>query len=222
MKHSDSRQGILNHIQSSLLSHAPASSNPYPAHRRPAIEEIGSEKSAERFVEMLEKVGGEGHILDSREAAVSILRGIIGRAHGQKVLVPPVAELEGLDVPRLLQEAQATLLRPAEVAQSEAAEAALGITTAQAGIADTGTVVLWHDTSEGRLAALLAPVHVVLLRRPRIYPDKITYLAACMQDGLDLGATPMTWVTGPSLTADIEKVLVRGAHGPRQVIVLIF
>lgn len=186
------------------------------------IEGIGDETCLQRFVDMLQAVGGEGYILSGEEAALSMLRGLIGEAHGQAVLVPPDAEPNELAVSRIIQEMGATLMRPGHVALTESSAAALGITVAQAGIADTGTVVLWHDCAQGRLAALLPPTHAVLLKRSEVFPDKLTYLHEMQRRGVDLGGTPMTWVTGPSLTADIEKVLVRGAHGPRRVIVLLY
>lgn len=156
------------------------------------------------------------------EAALSVLRSLLCDDRGKDVLIPSDLELERQAVPRLIEESGCTVLRQEETSLEQAAQAAIGITTAQAGIADTGTIVLHHSFDRGRLAALLPPVHVALLRRDRIYPDKVSFLAAARTGGTDLGATPMSWVTGPSLTADIEKVLVRGAHGPRKLIVLLY
>lgn len=189
---------------------------------QPESEKVGSESCLRCFVDMLQAVGGEGHILNGEEAALGMLRGLIGEVHGQAVLVPPDAKLDELAVPRIIEEMGAKLMRPGHVILAESSVAALGITVAQAGIADTGTIVLWHDSEQGRLASLLPPAHAVLLKRSEVFPEKMTYLREMRNRGIDLGGTPMTWVTGPSLTADIEKVLVRGAHGPRRVIVFLY
>ncbi len=186
------------------------------------IDDRGNEVTLQCFVEMLHLTGGEAHILANDEAALSVLRSLLCEDRGSGVLMPADLELERQAVPRLVEEAGCKVLRREEVSLEEAAGAAVGITTAQAGIADTGTIVLFHSFERGRLAALLPPVHVAMLRRDRVYPDKASLLAGMRADNIDPGATPMTWVTGPSLTADIEKVLVRGAHGPRRLVVLLY
>lgn len=191
--------------------------------RRPDPDGIGGEASLKRFAERLNGVGGEARILQDEEAAVSVLRGLIGEIPaGSGVLMSDDPELLRLAVPRLISECGARRIHPGNAALPEAAEASLGITTAVAGIADTGTIILRHTANTGRLSALLAPFHVALLSRRTIFPDKITYLRSLRNPKLELGSDPMTWVTGPSLTADIEKVLIRGAHGPRRVVVLIY
>jgi len=218
----DTKSSVLNAIRQALAKSVPEAAGGSSYNRQPKPNGSGTEPVLQHFVQMLDKVGGEGHILDGEEAAISVLRGILGAVRGQGVLFPPDSELERLGLQRLQEESSVRTLRMSEITLEEAAEAALGITTAQAGIADTGTVVLLHTEPRGRLAALLAPMHVVFLKKNVVYPDKITFLDQARQGGLDLAATPMTWVTGPSLTADIEKVLVRGAHGPHRVVVLLY
>lgn len=190
--------------------------------RQPRTDLAGTAAVLQCFAEMLVKVGGEAHLLDGEEAAVSVLRSLLGELNGQTILLPLDPEIERMGLSRLAAEAGVKVLHPGEVPVDQTASAALGVTTAQAGIADTGTVVLLHTAERGRLAALLAPVHVVFLRKELIYPDKITFLSEARRLKLNLGGVSLTWVTGPSLTADIEKVLVRGAHGPRRVVVLVY
>jgi len=217
----DSRTKILSDIQKAVGEGQAMQGLSYVAD--PGLPDaIGTETTLQRFVEMLRQVGGEGHILNDEEAAISMLRAILGEFRGKTMLMPPSAELDRLCVPRLAQECDVEVLCSGSAAWSEAESANFGITVAQYGIADTGTVALRHDSASGRLAALLPPVHVVVLRRKDIFPDKATFLARMRGRSADLGANPMTWVTGPSLTADIEKVLVRGAHGPGRVIVLVY
>ena len=228
MEQSDrSKAEILGRIKEAVANAEPPTAPPQKAAKIARPEDAGSELTLQCFSEMLQLVGGECHILAGEEAAVSVLRGLLSEVRGEGILVCSDPELEKQAVPRVIEEAgcevfwQAVRLSRGGISLEQAAKAAIGITTAQAGIADTGTVVLHHTAERGRLAALLPPVHVVFLKRDRVFPDKISYLAAVRQEGFDLGATPTTWVTGPSLTADIEKVLVRGAHGPRRLIVLL-
>ncbi|RJP75391.1 MAG: hypothetical protein C4524_11780 [Candidatus Zixiibacteriota bacterium] len=188
----------------------------------PHPEQAGSAETLDRFRLMLEKVGGEAVILAGDAEVAAHLGALLQSAATSTVLLPPDPELERLEVARLIREAGAAALNPQGATVDVAAQADMGITTAQAGIADTGTVALWHTAERGRWAALLPPCHVILLRRDRVYPDKLSWLEAMRREGVDLGAVPLTWVTGPSLTADIEKVLVRGAHGPRRVVALVY
>ena len=83
-----------------------------------------------------------------------------------------------------------------------------GITTATAGIAETGTVLLSDNDSSSRLAALAPWVHVAVLDPNTIHPDIGSALAALPKD------PNIIWVTGPSKTADIEGILIEGVHGP--------
>ncbi len=97
----------------------------------------------------------------------------------------------------------------------------VGLTAAAAGLARTGSVALFADRDQGRLASLLPPVHYVLLRPEQILPDIAAWLAA---DGVGeriAGSSNTMIITGPSRTADIAQTLTLGAHGPREVHVVL-
>jgi L-lactate dehydrogenase complex protein LldG len=222
---SDSRSRILADIAQALARHpveAGTSSADATAYPHPELDPAGSETALRRFAESLAKVGGECHIMNDEEAALSKLRGIMGECHGQSVLVPPDGELDRMGVARIALETGCFVQDPQISPLEVASMAAVGITVAFGGISDTGTIVLVHATSADQLSALLPPNHIVLLKRLSIYPDKLSLIAELHTSGFDFGAAIMTWVTGPSLTADIEKVLVRGAHGPRRVVALVY
>jgi len=91
-----------------------------------------------------------------------------------------------------------------------------GVTMAQWGIAETGTIVLDADAATARAASLVPPLHVALLPRSRVLPDLDAALAVLPQPV----PHAVTLVTGPSRTADIELQLVVGVHGPRALIVV--
>ena len=222
---SDSRSHILADIAQALAKHpvkAGASTADSTAYPRPELEPAGSEATLQRFSENLTKAGGECHILKDEEAALSQLRAILGECHGQSVLVPPDAEIERMAVSRIVLETGCLAVNPQQNSLDMASRAAIGITVAYCGIADTGTLCLIHATLADQLSGLLPPIHLVLLNQRSIYSDKASFLTVMKIGGVDLGTMKMTWVTGPSLTADIEKVLVRGAHGPRRVVVLVY
>jgi iron-sulfur cluster protein len=90
------------------------------------------------------------------------------------------------------------------------------VTACTAGIAETGTVVLNSDNSEGRrIITLLPDHHVAVIREDQIVrdvPDVIALLNPLR---------PQTWISGPSATSDIELSRVEGVHGPRKLDVII-
>jgi L-lactate dehydrogenase complex protein LldG len=93
------------------------------------------------------------------------------------------------------------------------------VTGCTAAIADTGTLVL--TGSDGRRALTLVPdLHVCVVREDQIVgsvPEGIAIAAA----GIRADGTPVTLVSGPSATSDIELKRVEGVHGPRRLVVLI-
>ena len=98
-------------------------------------------------------------------------------------------------------------------------EVPAALTAARAAIAETGTLVLWPDAREPRLMSLVPPVHVVLVDAARVYD---TFYEAMGADGWAHGLpTNALLVSGPSKTADIQQTLAYGAHGPRELVVLV-
>jgi L-lactate dehydrogenase complex protein LldG len=91
------------------------------------------------------------------------------------------------------------------------------LTTASAGIADSGTIVLHHTGSEGRrVLSLLPDWHLCILRANQIVETLPEYFECCTKPpGL------ATYISGPSATADIEMTRVKGVHGPRFLNVII-
>jgi L-lactate dehydrogenase complex protein LldG len=99
--------------------------------------------------------------------------------------------------------------------------AGIGVTRATAGVAETGSILVHLDEVEARLLGMLPEIHVALLHQDTVVDS--------LEDGLlltrylilrsSLQGRPSycSWVTGPSRTADIERVLTIGVHGPREL-----
>ncbi len=98
-----------------------------------------------------------------------------------------------------------------------AREAEVGVTGADWGLAETGSLVLLTGPTQDRLLSLLPPVHVALLPEDRILTD-IEALFEC----LDEVPSALIFITGPSRTADIEQTLTPGVHGPGVVYVVLY
>jgi L-lactate dehydrogenase complex protein LldG len=166
-----------------------------------------------RFGERLAAVGGRLHVPRDGDAA-AVLADIL-RANGARTLLhSDAAEVTALLAdPRLA----GTTPVPATADRAELLAADVGLSAAQWGIAETGTLVLDAALERHRCASLLPQVHVALLRPSRIL--------ATLGETLKTLARPLapcvTLVTGPSRTADIELKLVVGVHGPRELHVLL-
>jgi hypothetical protein len=94
----------------------------------------------------------------------------------------------------------------------------LSVSSALKGIAETGTIVHQVDLGTGRMLSVLPPAHLVLLSES----DLLSNVAeACEQLSLGENGSLTTFATGPSRTADIEKTLVLGVHGPHRWYVIL-
>jgi L-lactate dehydrogenase complex protein LldG len=90
------------------------------------------------------------------------------------------------------------------------------LTTCAAAVADSGTIVLDAGPGQGRRAATLLPdLHVCVVEAAQV----VSSLPEVMPR-LD-PRRPLTWISGPSATADIEMIRVQGVHGPRRLTVVL-
>src|SRR5688572_5577009 len=95
----------------------------------------------------------------------------------------------------------------------------VGITSADYALADTGTLVMLASPQEARLISLLPPEHIALVPRERILTG-LDELFSILPKPAEQTSS-MVLITGPSRTADIEQILVRGVHGPGQITVIV-
>lgn len=94
-----------------------------------------------------------------------------------------------------------------------------GLTLSRASIAETGTVVLWSGPQSPRLLSLVPPVHIVVVNAHQVVD---TLFDLMHQQGWSAGMpTNVVLVSSPSKTADIQQTLAYGAHGPKQLIVML-
>ena len=104
-----------------------------------------------------------------------------------------------------------------DVTRENAAKSRIGVSEMEWGLADTGTVVQDATDPVQRLVSTLPEIHVALLPSDRVLPGLADVLPR-----LDPGRVPyISFITGPSRTADIERVLTIGVHGPSRLVLVV-
>jgi L-lactate dehydrogenase complex protein LldG len=104
--------------------------------------------------------------------------------------------------------------------RSRANDLYTGFTRADYGIAETGSLVLDSTSEDLRLATMLSEVHVVVLPKANLVPDSLA-LQETLAGRFRRPPCYMSFITGASRTADIERVLTIGVHGPQELHLLL-
>lgn len=172
----------------------------------------------ESFRARAEAVSAEVHRVESAAEALEFVVSLLGRegvgdAPGARAVWCEGAILRGLD-PRAL-----TARVPGlsfDVTRDRAADARVGVTEFDWALADTGTLAQDATDPRLRLASTLPETHVALVRTAGLLPD----LAALLEQVDPVRMRYVACVTGPSRTADIERVLTIGVHGPKKLVIV--
>jgi len=102
------------------------------------------------------------------------------------------------------------------VSRQSAADAKIGISEMGWALADTGSLVADQTAVEQRLASTLPAIHIAIIGTDRILADK----AAVFTRISPATSRYIAFITGPSRTADIERVLTIGVHGPKRLVIV--
>ena len=205
-----SRDNILHRIRTGVGRSAgqpPAAPPPV----RLLIPEVGL---AARIASVIARV----EALAGKAAVTSDPRAFVAEAIAGKTAVasnaPFLAECGIVGLPQV----RSGITDPEEL-REVCASADVGITSADYVLADTGTLVMLASPREARLVSLLPPAHIAVVPRERILTGLDELLTLLPKPAEQTSS--MVLITGPSRTADIEQILVRGVHGPGQITVVI-
>ncbi len=202
------RDEILGRVRSALADRPELPEVPWE-YGRPVS--TGDLDLVDRFVERVTDYRARVDVVDRNEAGDAIATALGDARHvvGDRTLReswPSDAEVEWLDA--------------ADLTSTELDRVDAVVTTATIGIANTGTLVLDHGRGQGRRAASLVPdVHVCLVSADQIVSDVPEAVARITELGAQ--THPLTWISGPSATSDIELSRVEGVHGPRTLRVIV-
>ena len=208
-----SREHMLHKVRTALGRSVgqPVAEAPAP---RLVIPEISMEDRIQRFFAAIERLAGKTYRAASKQDACRYVADRIGDSPAIASNAAFLAECgitslpnvrSGWTDPAALREACATL--------------PFGITSADYALADTGTLVMLPGNGESRLVSLLPPAHLAIVPQERILTgldELLTVVPLPVED-----RSAMVLITGPSRTADIEQILVRGVHGPGEIHVIV-
>jgi len=208
-----SREKILHKVRTALgRSAGQEPTAPPPA--RICVPEISPEARIESFVCALQALNGKTLIASSRQEALDYAARL---AEGKDVVVSNSTFLRECGLTALPD--VRTGFTDRDELRGACAMAGLGITSADYALADTGTLVMISSAEEARLVSLLPPVHLAVVPRERLLSglDELLTLLPLPAER----SSSMVLITGPSRTADIEQILVRGVHGPGEIHVIV-
>ena len=174
------------------------------------------ENGMDTFIEVARRVGAE---VVCPKTVGEAVRYIASRAGGS-VLLPRFASGERLGLEEEFRKAGCEVIG-GPFAADVAKGAAAGVTGANFAIADTGTLVLESTDETLRLATTLPEKHFALLDRSKIVADALEAVPHLRTMQAARPATYTAYISGPSRTADIERVLTIGVHGPKQLHILL-
>ncbi len=208
-----SRDHILHKVRTALGRSAaePPGEAPAPWLRVP---ESAVDDRVESFCAALEKLAGKTYRAVSRADAREYVERLIA---GRKAVASPAALLVECGITGLT--GVESGFHDKDAWRAACAAADIGITAADYALADTGTLVMLASSGEPRLLSLLPPMHVAVLARERLLTglDELFTLLPVPS----AATSSLVFITGPSRTADIEQILVRGVHGPGEIHVVL-
>ena len=164
-----------------------------------------------RFAEVFQSRGGKFHFVEHSDLFLDVAKNLVAEA-GWKELACYDATIQGW-----LKAAEI----PFEATDKRITQVEVSFTLCEALLARTGSIFVSCQMGGGRRLTIYPPIHVVVAFASQIVPDLpegIAYLRQLHPEGLP---SMVSLVTGPSRTADIEKTLVLGAHGPNELHVIL-
>lgn len=171
--------------------------------------------SFEDFKRRAEAVSTEVYLTNIKDAK-TILQEIFKRENAKNIIAFKSSLVDNLDIDKIAKDMNINLFF--EGGKKEANIADIGISEMECALAETGSVIEWSYPVWKRLVSAMPVVHIALVNSGRIVKD-FEALFDLLKEKFESGH--ISFITGPSRTADIERVLTIGVHGPSKLIVMI-
>jgi L-lactate dehydrogenase complex protein LldG len=209
---SSAREEVLARVRRALAT-VPAEERPSDVPVPRGYLEREPEATLERFVERVGEYRAGVRVVATGGVADAVAA--VCRSHGVRRVVVPV------DVPAEWLPEDVEAVADANLSADELDAIGAVLTGCALAIAETGTLVLDAGPRQGRRAlTLVADVHVCIVEAEQVV-DGVPAAFRRLADGLRTKRLPLTLVSGPSATSDIELSRVEGVHGPRRLEVIV-
>ena len=208
-----SRENILHKVRTALGRSAGQAAADLPPVRL-RVPEVDMEDRIAMTRSRIEVLAGKTARVATMDAARELVAEVIAGKTAVASNAPYLAECGITTLPGVR-----TGIREVVELTEVCARVDIGITSADYVLSDTGTLVMLASPAEARLVSLLPPAHLAVVPRERILTG-LDELFTILPDPA-AQTSSMVLITGPSRTADIEQILVRGVHGPGQITVVI-
>ena len=208
-----SREHILHRVRTALGRSAGQAAAEAPAVRL-RVPEVATDARVASFITRLEALAGKAERVASQAGAREIVAAAVAGKTAVASNSPYLAECGITGLPGV----RSGISDLGELRETCAA-ADIGITSADFALSDTGSLVMIASPAEGRLVSLLPPSHIAVVPVERLLTgldELFTLLPRPAEQ-----TSSMVLITGPSRTADIEQILVRGVHGPGAIRVIL-
>jgi L-lactate utilization protein LutC len=208
-----SREAILNKVRTALRRSAGQGiAEPPPV--RLSVDQVDAEARVGSMLRAVEALAGKARLAASGEAARAYVGAVLDGRTAVASNSPFLLECGVVDLAGVL-----SGFTDAAELRALCATADVGITSADYALADTGTLVMLSSPAEARLISLLPPIHIAVVPKERVLSG-LDELFTILPDPA-AQTSSMVLITGPSRTADIEQILVRGVHGPGEIHVVV-
>jgi L-lactate utilization protein LutC len=208
-----SREHILHRVRTALgrsEGQAPAAAPPV----RLRVPETDNESRTASMLARVEALAGKTYRAPTAESACAFAAQMLAGKTAVASNAPFLAECGIADLPGVR-----SGITDREELRALCATCDIGITSADYALADTGTLVMLASPQEARLISLLPPAHLAIVPASRIL-GSLDELFTILPHPAEQTSS-MVLITGPSRTADIEQILVRGVHGPGEITVVV-
>lgn len=193
----------------------------------PPLNEVSmpKEELIERFTHCLTEQTAVVYRISSQTDFLKTLETILEDESVSRLFLSEDELIQSLDIHSWAQKKNVPADRASDFSRKDSYKEALfnnadaGITGADMAVAESGTLIIAHSPSNARLISLAPVVHIAVVTTDRLVP---VYEDA-VEKVLSSGELPsqLTFITGPSLTADIQATPFRGMHGPKRLIVML-
>jgi L-lactate dehydrogenase complex protein LldG len=208
MNVSPAKENILKRIRQALTHPTPI---PFPqSEGNSSVYQPSQQELEIEFAEKFKALQGRFIYCLNREELLSQLRALFQANKWQKLYCRDESLKQSL-----------SLQNAGDLSHNDLATCDAAITGCEWLVARTGSIVMTAANASGRTVSVYAPVHIcIAFRNQLVYDVKDVLVQAREQYGHQLPSL-ITFATGPSRTADIEKTLVVGVHGPKEVYVFL-